>query len=236
MGSAERPERRTRLTGGFSKKNSFVIPLCANSEGTPINSLKSCTQCESSLSLHLLQAPLPSSNLVQTPWTEGLLLRSLCRPLFLWTLMHCSRIVYRPVCKCPIWLQREGCKFRQAVRNKELPSTCSWSPARRGQPWRVPLDLPRSQPEQRLHRKLCCHSQRQQQQQRTRHEEGCHCCSQAQECPAERALEDPCRRVRRQWLQPPRDCPARGVHYCQASQAPPVQCRKTEQRHCHPLH
>merc|ERR1712233_185893 len=35
---------------------------------------------------------------------------------------------------------------------------------------------------------------------------------------------------------PPRDCPARGVHYCQASEAPSVQCRKTEQRHCHPLH
>merc|ERR1712032_1714974 len=70
----------------LAKKNSFVIPLCANSEGTPINSLKSCTQCESSLSLHLLQAPLPSSNLVQTllrpqrkMWTPDL--ASLAPPL-----------------------------------------------------------------------------------------------------------------------------------------------------------
>merc|ERR1711971_650202 len=49
-----------------SKKKPFVISLCANSEGTPTTCLKSCTKCEPSLSLHLLQAPLPSSSLVQT--------------------------------------------------------------------------------------------------------------------------------------------------------------------------
>merc|ERR1712233_78978 len=169
-------------------------------------------------------------------WTEGLLLRSLSQPRFLWPLVHCSRIYCQPVRKCPIRLQRAGCEFRQAVRNKELPSTSSWPPAWRGEPRGVPLDLPRSQPEQRLHRQLCCHSQRQQQQQWTRHKEGCHRCPQAQECPTEWALEDPCWRVRCQWLQPPRDSAARGVHYCQASQAPSIQCRKTEQRRCHPVH
>merc|ERR1712130_77236 len=156
-------------------------------------------------------------------WTEGLLLRSLSQPRFLWPLVHCSRIYCQPVRKCPIRLQRAGCEFRQAVRNKGLPSTSSWPPAWRGEPRGVPLDLPRSQPEQRLHRQLCCHSQRQQQQQWTRHKEGCHRCPQAQECPTEWALEDPCWRVRCQWLQPPRDSAARGVHYCQAFQAPSVQ-------------
>merc|ERR1719330_557066 len=70
----------------------------------------------------------------------------------------------------------------------------------------------------RLHWQLCCHSQRQQQQQWTRHKEGCHGCPQAEKCPAERALEDPCRGVRCQWLQPPRDCPTRGVYHRQTSQ------------------
>merc|ERR1712018_628648 len=50
-----------------AKKKPFIFSLCANSEGTPtICSLKSWTKCEPSLCLHLLQAPLPSSNLVQT--------------------------------------------------------------------------------------------------------------------------------------------------------------------------
>merc|ERR1711881_446824 len=44
----------------------FVNSLCAHSEGTHITSLKSCPKCKPSLSLHLLQALQPSSNLVQT--------------------------------------------------------------------------------------------------------------------------------------------------------------------------
>merc|ERR1711963_150520 len=67
----------------------------------------------------------------------------------------------------------------------QLPCSCSRSSTRRGEPWRVPLDLSCPQPEQRLHWKLCGHPERRQQQQRKRHKEGRHRRPQAQEHPAE---------------------------------------------------
>merc|ERR1712226_195900 len=72
--SFSRETRTQDKADGQLQKRIFVNSLCAHSEGTHITSLKSCPKCEPSLSLHLLQALQPSSNLVQ-PQPE----RDLCR-------------------------------------------------------------------------------------------------------------------------------------------------------------
>merc|ERR1712165_568658 len=64
--SFSRETRTQDKADGQLQKRIFVNSLCAHSEGTYITSLKSCPKCEPSLSLHLLQALQPSSNLVQT--------------------------------------------------------------------------------------------------------------------------------------------------------------------------
>merc|ERR1712226_1514827 len=64
--SFSRETRTQDKADGQLQKRIFVNSLCAHSEGTHITSLKSCPKCEPSLSLHLLQALQPSSNLVQT--------------------------------------------------------------------------------------------------------------------------------------------------------------------------
>merc|ERR1712226_497739 len=63
--SFSRETRTQDKADGQLQKRIFVKSLCAHSEGTHITSLKSCPKCEPSLSLHLLQALQPSSNLVQ---------------------------------------------------------------------------------------------------------------------------------------------------------------------------
>merc|ERR1711950_30671 len=64
--SFSRETRTQDKADGQLQKRIFVNSLCAHSEGTRITSLKSYPKCEPSLSLHLLQALQPSSNLVQT--------------------------------------------------------------------------------------------------------------------------------------------------------------------------
>merc|ERR1712038_677123 len=64
--SFSRETRTQDKADGQLQKRIFDNSLCAHSEGTHITSLKSCPKCELSLSLHLLQALQPSSNLVQT--------------------------------------------------------------------------------------------------------------------------------------------------------------------------
>merc|ERR1712193_185327 len=64
--SFSRETRTQDKADGQLQKRIFVNSLCAHSGGTHITSLKSCPKCEPSLSLHLLQALQPSSNLVQT--------------------------------------------------------------------------------------------------------------------------------------------------------------------------